>query len=269
MSSTTFYYPLFAAALLLTSCNDPKPAKVEVVTPTKMEAPTPASVETKEALRSADAERNTNQDTLLMADGSVLRLQLAQAGDWAKAAPNPLPATPDSLETRALTPTGGRVVREGIELRFKAAKEPAVVLRNDTSDTESAVGYSYWGSLPAAHQWVVFATFYESSGVVLIDQRTGRRTDTWGRPLVSADGSYILTYNADLEAAFDPTGMQLFRIGAAGPKLVWQRALAHWGPADMRWLSQNQVVVKQDFGITEDGTRKAPRYVKLTLPLPQ
>jgi hypothetical protein len=191
------------------------------------------------------------------------------AATWAQAPANPFPAAPDSVEARALAQTGGRVLRQDLELRFRPAKGPTVELRNDTSDTESAVGYSYWGSLPAAHQWVVFAALYESSGVVLIDQRTGRRTDTWGRPLVSPDGRYILTYNADLEAAFDPTGLQLFRIEAAGPRLVWQRALAHWGPADMRWLGQNQVLVKQDFGITEDGTKKAPGYVKLTLPLPR
>lgn len=185
---------------------------------------------------------------------------------WNQAPANFLPTPPDSADAPTLAQTGGRVQRQGMALRFKAANGRTVVLQNDTTDSENAIAYLYWGSLPTVHQWVVNAGLWEGRMVVLIDQRTGQRTNIWGQPTVAPDGRHILVNSCDLVATFDPNGFQLLQLQPTGPKLIWERELSNWGPADTRWLADGTVVVKQEFGPTGDNSELPARYVKLRLP---
>ncbi|TGE26188.1 hypothetical protein [Hymenobacter metallicola] len=218
-------------------------------------------------LTSADVSKATGHDTLRTTTGHVIPVQPADLATWERARPNALPIWPDSVEASSVAQTNGQVQRAGLNLTFKAANGRTVVLKNDTTDTEEAVAYHYWGQLPSVHQWVVSAGLYEGQSVVLIDQRTGQRTNIWGRPVASPDGRYILASNTDLVAAFDPNGLQLLQVGSTGPTLIWQRELANWGPAEVRWRPDGIIVVKQEFAPTETGAEPPPRYVTLRLPM--
>ncbi|WP_157807741.1 hypothetical protein [Hymenobacter chitinivorans] len=218
------------------------------------------------AQSSADVVKATGHDTLRTHSGLVIAVQPADKAIWQQTRPAALPLWPDSVEASPLAQTGGRVQRAGLDLALKATNGRTVVLRNDTTDSENAVQYSYWGQLPGAHQWVVSVGLWEGHSVVLIDQRTGQRTDIWGRPVASPDGRYILASNADLAAAFDPNGLQLLQVGAKGPKLVWQRELINWGPTEARWRPDGSIIVQQEFGPTEAGADLPARYVTLQLP---
>ncbi|MCB2378923.1 hypothetical protein LGH70_15085 [Hymenobacter sp. BT635] len=253
---------------LLASCGHDQPAVTET-TPTAPETPAagPATVAAPvPVLTSADVVTATDHDTLRTSDGQTVSVQRTTLAVWQKAQPDPLPALPDSVDSPTIAQTGGRVQRLGQALTFKAANGRTVTLQNDTTDGEDAVVYMYWGSLPKAHQWVANAWLYEGRAVVLIDQRTGQRTNIWGHPSTSPDGQYILASSSDLVATFDPNGFQLLQIRPGGPQLVWQRELANWGPAAVRWRADGSAVVKQEFGPTESGADLPPRYVSLRLP---
>ncbi|UOQ73884.1 hypothetical protein [Hymenobacter cellulosilyticus] len=258
------------ALVLLSSCSQDQPAATTAEAPPAA-APTPAATPPPPApavgLTSADVVKATGHDTLRMRTGQVVAVQPANLATWQQTKPDALPAPPDSVDSPTMAQTGGRVQRTGLNLTFRAANGRTVVMQDDTTDSENAVAYLYWGQLPAVHQWVVNVGLWEGRYVVLIDQRTGKRTDVWGRPIASPDGRYILASNADLAAAFDPNGLQLLQLTANGPKLMWQRELINWGPTEARWRPDGTVVVQQEFGPTEAEADLPPRYVTLRLPL--
>ncbi|UOQ54636.1 hypothetical protein [Hymenobacter cellulosivorans] len=267
-SSLSTYWVV--ALLLLSSCSQDQP----VATTTSPTPPAPDTASTATVpiaapaavLSSADVVKATGHDTLRTTTGQVITVQPADLAAWQRARPDALPALPDSVDAPSLAQTGGRVQRSGLNLTLTAANGRTVVLKNDTTDTEDAIAYLYWGELPSVHQWVVNVWLWEGRYVVLIDQRTGQRTDIWGQPAASPDGRYILASSYDLAAAFDANGLQLLRLGTKGPKVIWQRELHNWGPAEARWRPDGTVVVKQGFGPTEEGTDLPPRYVTLSLP---
>lgn len=258
-----------ATLMLLAGCSQDRPAATTPATapPPPPAEPAPAAAAPAAAaavLTSADAVKATGHDTLRTAAGQVITVQPSDLATWQRTRPGSLPLWPDSVEATPLAQTGGRVQRTGRDLTLRAANGKTVVLRTDTTDSEDVIVYHYWGQLPSVHQWVVSVSLYEGQAVVLIDQRTGQRTDVWGRPVASPDGRYILASSSDLAAAFDPNGLQLFELGPKGPKLIWQRLLLHWGPAEVRWRPDGSVVVKQEFDPT--GPEQPARYVTLQLP---
>lgn len=155
--------------------------------------------------------------------------------------------------------------RTGIRLRLLPANGKEVVIAHDTADTDTMAYYHYWGSLPAAHQWVLSVRLYEGSAVALVDQRTGRRTIVWGQPVVSPDGRYLLTHSADLAAAYDANGLQLYRIEPTGPRLLWQRQLGSWSPDEVRWLDNQTVLIEQGTGPGLEKGEPQSGYVLLDL----
>lgn len=239
---------------------------------------TPAAVPVAVTLSSVDAERNTDHDTLHVAGFGVLAVRRSQAAAFTQLrSTDLLSARPDSLDND-LSQTGGRVRRQGAELIFQPKIGPAVVLRdfptdssgapsknNDEYNPEKTIFYHYWGALPKAHQWVVTLSFYEGRAVLLVDQRTGRRTNLWGRPAVSPDGRYLLSVNNDY--AYDPNGLQLFRLSGAGPRLLGERILTYWAPVQARWSGPRTLLLEQEHQLPGGGGETGPlTYIEIALP---
>ena len=69
---------------------------------------------------------------------------------------------------------------------------------------------------------------YEGGYFLLIDQRTGRRTEIWSPPAVAPDGRHFVCGNSDVLAHYEPSGLQLW--AADGPRLrkLWERQ-TEWG----------------------------------------
>ncbi|WP_345237453.1 hypothetical protein [Hymenobacter saemangeumensis] len=251
-----------ALLLLLGACDRQKP--VETTTPPA--SPTPAAAPARaveKILTSGDTWPATTHDTLHLGRG-VARV-LPGSGRLGGPARPELPPRPEDGDSPELAKAQGRVQREGIQLRFKPEQGPEVVIKNDTADTEAMAFYHYWGTLASARQWVVSVGLYEGSAVELIDQRTGRRTPAWGQPVASPDGRYVVTYSADLGAAFDPNGLQLFKVEPTGLRLVWERDLSSWEPRQVSWLDNTTLLIKQAQGPAEEDGKPQSAYMRLDL----
>ena len=85
----------------------------------------------------------------------------------------------------------------------------------------------------------------EGPAVLLVDQRTGRRTSLLGTPSASPDGRYLLSSCEDVSSGGTPTNLSLYRCGSAAPQLVWTRDLTEWGPRAARWRDARHVVLLQ------------------------
>ncbi|MBF9220451.1 hypothetical protein [Hymenobacter ruricola] len=272
------YYAAFA--LLLVACQPDQPAAT-----TKPATAAPSNA--------AEPSARPPADTLHVADSlghpaGVLRLRPSTkaAFDQLRAA-DPLPQRPAEREEAAVAsgqkapanldaplPADGRVQRRGETLVFRPAQGPAVTLRPVPSSPDGPegndIGYAYWGSLPAAHQWVVDVTTDEGPAVLLLDQRTGRRTDLLGAPALSPDGRYLLSVCEDVASGGTPTEMSLYRVDGPIPQLVWNRALGDWGPRYARWRDARHVVLAlahaAPSGDVAEGAGLPLTYAELELP---
>jgi len=225
-------------------------------------------------------------DTLAVADSlghrvGILQLRPSTQAAFEKLPAGPLPTRPSDQENQsnvsdAPLPPDGRVQRRGELLILHPAQGPAVTLQPVPSP-DGPEGhdnaYYYWGSLPLVHQWVVDVVTDEGTVVLLIDQRTGRRTSLLGAPSVSPDGHYLLSVCEDMTSGGTPTNLSLYRCGSGAPQLLWSRDLTDWGPRAARWRDAHHVALQQahpdldpNAEVATAASRVPLTYAELVLP---
>ena len=268
----------FTLLVLLASCRPDEPAR------------TTAAAHSPAATSAAATPAVAPTDTLAVADSTgrrvgILPLRPSTQAAFAKLPAGPLPARPSDDERPeslshvpdAPLPIDGRVQRRGDVLILRPAQGPAVTLKPEPASEDGPegkdIGYYYWGSLPLAHQWVVDVATDEGPAVLLVDQRTGRRTNLLGAPSVSPDGRYLLSVCEDVTSGGTPTEISLYRCGSGAPQLVWSRDPVRWGPRAARWRDARHVVVLQahpdadpQADVATAATRVPITYAELELP---
>lgn len=267
-----------ALLLLLASCRPDQPAN-NAADPSAATAPATPS-----------PTAGAPSDTLAVADSvghrlAVLQLRPSTQAAFAKLPPSPLPARPSDDERPeslsnvpdAPLPPGGGVQRRGKLLVLHPAQGPAVTLTpaavTDEGPEGNDLSYAYWGSLPQVHQWVIDVVTDEGPAVLLVDQRTGRRTNLLGVPSLSPDGHYLLSVCEDVTSGATPTEISLYHCGSGAPQLVWSRNLERWGPRAARWRDARHVVLLQahpdpnpQADVATAATRVPLTYAELELP---
>jgi hypothetical protein len=259
--------------LLLASCQPDQPA-----TNKSPQADLPAA---------AVAPVSAATDTLAVLDSlghraGILKLRASTQAEFAKLPAGPLPARPSDQENQsnipdAPLPADGRVQRQGELLILRPALGPAVTLKPEPASEDGPegedIGYYYWGSLPLAHQWVVDVATDEGPAVLLVDQRTGRRTNLLGAPSTSPDGRYLLSVCEDLTSGATPNEISLYRCGSGAPQLVWSRDPQRWGARAARWRDARHVQLLQahpdtdpNAAVATAATRVPLTYAELELP---
>jgi hypothetical protein len=252
-----------AALLLATSaCRPDAPA-------TEQSAKTPTPTEA--AAPSAPA---TPADTLHLPGGQVVQLRPSTAAAFNQLPASTLPDLPNDPAAEPLAAAQGQARRLGLDLFLKPAQGDEVKFSSTpdakfTLQNGEGVKYMYWGSLPAAHQWVVRAWYWEASGAVLVDQRTGRRlAELPGDPVAAPDGRLVLLTSPGLGGGDQPNALSLVQIAATGPRLLWQREPTTWEPVEARWASPTRAVLKlRHLNAQGEMPDDAPEtYAELSLP---
>lgn len=192
----------------------------------------------------------TPTDTLHLPGGRVVALRPSTAAAFNQLPASPLPDLPNDLKAEPLASVPGRVRRQGLDLFLATARGGEVRLSSTpdsafTLQNGEGVKYMYWGSLPAAHQWVVRAWAWESAGAVLVDQRTGHRlAELPGDPVPAPDGRLLLLTSPGLGGGDQPNALSLVQITDAGARLRWQREPTAWEPAEARWAAPSRAILK-------------------------
>ena len=198
-------------------------------------------------------------DTLVQLPGRVLRIYPAArpvyerlpTPAWVVAKPASAEEEDSFLdftaeERRQLAKASPRVQRTGraLLLRPTAAKE--VRLLNNPAEDEHNVAYEYLTALPDIRQWLLSVHLYEGGYYLLVDQRTGRRTQLMAPPVIAPDGRHFVCGNSDVLARFEPSGLQLWSLDDTAPRLLWERQ-TEWGCTQPRWLDNKTILFEQDF----------------------
>jgi hypothetical protein len=213
-------------------------------------------------------------DTLHLPSGVVAHLRPTTAAAFNQLPVGGLPDLPNDPSAEHLPAEQGRVTRQGLALRLLPAQGPEVRLASTpdaqfTLENGDGVKYMYWGSLPAAHQWAVRAWAWESSGTVLVDQRTGHRlAELPGNPVAAPDGHLVLLTSPGLGGGDQANMLSLVRVEATGARLLWQLEPINWEPTEARWAAPNRVVLMRRHTLPDGSMPDDARvtYDELTLP---
>ena len=225
--------------------------------------PTPALPATKpSSLRTDKLDWPVDYvDTLQPKKPKPLRLTPSSQADFVRLQE----VAPDTSESHCLRVAGPSVRRTGKVLTLSLCKGTRKLLTYDqTENPDSAIGYTFAGTVPGANQWLVATTLWEGFYYLLIDRCSGHQQYAWGYPVPSPDGKFFIVANSDLEAHYTYTGLQLWTVTPTGVHKVWQR---EWpvdtdsGPAEVRWQNMHTVLIKQEFVVDT----VPPRYVALDL----
>ncbi|HEX8326661.1 MAG TPA: hypothetical protein VF629_03910 [Hymenobacter sp.] len=212
-------------------------------------------------------------DTLHLPGDQVIPLRPSSTEAFNQLPGNGMPEMVNQPDTEPLPSAQGRVRRQGLDLLLRPLRGNEVKLSSSpdaqfTLQNSGAVRYIYWGSLPAAHQWVVRAWYHESDGTVLVDQRTGQRLEAEGTPATSADGRFVLLASPGLGGGDQINALTLVKIDDAGPRLLWKREPTTWEPQEARWANPGIAILKlRHLNAQGEMPDDAPdAYVELPLP---
>ncbi len=198
-------------------------------------------------------------DTLVQVPGRVLRIYPAarpvyerlSSPAWVMAKPASAEEEDSFLdfaaeERRRLTKAGPRVLRTGRVLHLRPSAAAEVRLANNPAEDEHNIAYEYLAALPEIRQWLLSVHLYEGGYYLLVDQRTGRRTQLMAPPVIAPDGRHFVCGNSDVLARFEPSGLQLWSLDEGTPRLLWERQ-TEWGCTQPRWLDNKTILFEQDF----------------------
>lgn len=142
-------------------------------------------------------------------------------------------------------------MRAGDSLILRLADGGRKVLTDTLLDSlagEQTRRFLYRGLDARLHAFHVEAFFWEASGSLLIDAPTGEQTELWGAPVVAPGGQRFATASYDLDADYNPNGIQIWRVASRAPKLEWQQVLTTWGPSNVAWIDDSTLLVTAGFG---------------------
>jgi hypothetical protein len=109
---------------------------------------------------------------------------------------------------------------------------------------EECPHYKYLESIDIIDSWLVEVSFYEGGEYELLDKENGVKTSLFSKPLFSPDNKYFICYSMDLEAGYDPNGIQLFMVDKKKPKNIWTKEIGDWRPEEVRWKNDSIIYIK-------------------------
>ncbi len=120
----------------------------------------------------------------------------------------------------------GRAERHGDDLvLIPAHGERQVFTDNkqacDADDVDHCTGFALMGGFAKSNAWAVQQFYYEGSGFLLVDDRSGRQTRLNGMPFFSPEGDRFLVAPYDEENDPGPNNLEIWRRDGDGAVLEW------------------------------------------------
>ncbi|HEV2150444.1 MAG TPA: hypothetical protein VGR37_23795 [Longimicrobiaceae bacterium] len=169
-------------------------------------------------------------------------------------------------EQRLLAATAGRVRREGDRLLFQGTGRANLPLEDDRTEGARTVLHRYAGWIPEIGHHLVQLSFYEGGGWLLVDGETTNQVQVLGPPVVAPDRSRFAATSVDLEAGYDPNGIQVWSMAQGFPRLEWGvDGGSTWGASDAAWIDANTVEFTRHVNTTGDPEQTRTIRTRLVL----
>ena len=193
-------------------------------------------------------------------------LELIPPETWLGSAPPPPALRPliDSLrdlERPILDGAGPSVLRPSWDRLVFAARDGSRLVLGDRLDHALVEQiHVFLGFLEPIDHYLVRTILFEGDRFGLVDAETGLLTALDAPPVVSPDGSRLLTTSLDLVAGHAPNRIRIYRMTAGGPDVEWSLEPTGWGAAQGVWVSNSRIALDSVAGLggrppSQPGTR--------------
>jgi hypothetical protein len=168
-------------------------------------------------------------------------------------------------EAAAMAAAGGRVSRSGDTLVIRGADGGRLALGNVAEPESHTRVFRYDRFMPEIGVHLVEIGHYEGGAWLLVDARTTDQTHVLGRPVVSPGRTRFAAAGLDLEAMYDPNGLQVWRVTEHGPRMEWGiDGGDQWGADGLAWAGEDALYFTRH-DPTADPGRTLQRRMRLTL----
>lgn len=131
------------------------------------------------------------------------------------------------------------LLQNGQELMLKDSINKAVYNFDDYA-------YTLHHYFPEQEYYLVRVQFGEGNGFMLINRKNGFKKYVFGEPYFSPSGKHIVTLSSDLEAGYNPTGIQLLLNQDDSLSEQMKVYIRNWGPIDLKWLADNEFILQKE-----------------------
>ncbi|HPQ08150.1 MAG TPA: hypothetical protein PK995_02885 [Bacteroidia bacterium] len=80
---------------------------------------------------------------------------------------------------------------------------------------------------------------------MMVNKKNGFKCYIIGLPYISNDGKKIISINEDLLSGYSFNGIELYSIFKDSLKLEFSKKLDKWGPFDIKWINEKQILLKR------------------------
>lgn len=136
---------------------------------------------------------------------------------------------------------------KGITLFFDNGKSK--YLKNKESDDyDEHITYSECSYVPEINAIVINGSLYEGNFTTIYNMKIGEFFEVWGEPIFSRDKKYFACISGDIEANYNPNGLQIFNSTYPFKKefeftIDSTEYLTSFQPVKINWESGNKVEV--------------------------
>jgi hypothetical protein len=154
---------------------------------------------------------------------------------------------------------------QGLSIKLSNGKTLSFV-NNDGVECEACIEtYRYVGFSLAHNIHVYSQKLYESIEFFLVNEK-GVTYHIFGQPSFFKDDDLMFCSSGMLGIEAAPNGLQLYEIRNGNVKLVEQKDLTDWIPRDAFWISNDELVMEQDFPYNYEKDKIPPsKYIKIKI----
>jgi hypothetical protein len=157
-----------------------------------------------------------------------------------------------AMEKARIDTLSDRVSRDNHRLFIRLADGRRCVFTDDAKEVDGRL-YTYLGQLERVGYDLIEVHYYEGGSYLLLNPLTGVIQQVDAVPVVSPDGARLVAASFDLEAAFNPTSISIWRINGGGLTLefAYDFSDVDWGPGNPVWKGNADIVFAKMYAFDE------------------
>lgn len=159
---------------------------------------------------------------------------LACGKDWKRCA--------EEREKELLLQHPAQAARVNDSLVFTGERGARTVLADKKTGGEDHIAYQLVRYIPELCSFAVIVHFYEGGTFCLVHEKTGKKTEVFGLPILSPGKDRFVAYNCDIVAGYTANGLQVFRINRDTSVTRLAEIRKTWGPVNVRWAGNDRIV---------------------------
>jgi len=165
-------------------------------------------------------------------------------------------------EKKKLAPVRSKVKREKHKLTLFCDSGKTVTFTDRDMDDSSVQVFSFKKYYKDEGQFLVGVAYYEGSSLYLVNEKTSKKITIWGTPVFSPDKKRFICVSLDMEAGYNPNGIQVWEKKGDSFIKKYQKEL-EWGPANPKWVDSNTIKMTR-YDRTKEGYKFMSSQADLT-----